>query len=410
LISLEALRQDHLGCYGYFRDTSVNLDKLAGESIVFTNAITAANWTIPSHMTILTGLYPLEAGFIPGGLLNAKSFIADNITTLAQYLRKYGYYTLGVHGGGYVSEFYGFDKGFSDYIKGSKDAAKGIEVIQDNLRCHRDRKFFIFFHTLEIHWPYIRDFYLKDLPAVSSSKENAIARYDSGIKYADHYLGKLFDWMGNNGLYKNTIIIVLSDHGETFRLIKEKSSISSSGSHGSTLHEDEIKIPFIFRIPELKGRKIEYQIATVDILPTILDYLDIEPDNDLRGISLIPLMKENEFPKPRFAYIEATNSNKKLQSIRSNDFKLISSSSSVLSMTNGKHNGYRFVDLKNDPDEMRNLFKEKHQLAQSYVGFLQRLLASIRSNMIKLKQSDQDTQIENKELEEQLKGLGYIGN
>lgn len=407
LISLDALKQDHLGCYGYVRGTSPNLDSLAADSAVFLNAITAANWTIPSHMTILTGLYPLEAGFVPGGLLNAKSYLADNVTTLASYLRKHGYYTLGVHGGGYVSEFYGFDKGFSDYIKGSKDAAEGIETIRENLERHKGSKFFIFFHTLEIHWPYVRDSYLKALPPDSSLKEKIIARYDSGIKYTDYHLGEFFKWMKTNGLYDNTIIVIISDHGETFRLINDK---STAGSHGSTLHEDEIKIPFIFHIPGLKSKRIEYQIATVDILPTILDYLDIEPESELRGISLMPIVESDDIPRSRYAYSEATNSKHKFQSIRSNDFKLIASSSSIRAMTSGEHTKYRFIDLKKDPDETQNLFDRERQSSKIYVDFLRKLLASIRSNMINIKHADQDSPTENKELEEQLKGLGYIGN
>jgi len=409
LISLDALRQDHLGCYGYKRNTSPNIDKIAGESTLFTNAITTANWTIPSHMSILTGLYPMEAGFVPGGLLSEESFIAENVHTLAEYLRNIGYFTIGVHGGGYVSEFYGFDKGFSAYIKGSKDIAQGVQTIIENLDRHKDNNFFLFFHTLEIHWPYTHDDLLKELPADSPAREKIIARYDSGIKYADEYLGKLFDWLDKNHLLEKTIIIIISDHGETFRLVNEK---SKSGSHGSTLFEEEIKIPMIVRIPSVKGngKKVEYQVSTVDLVPTILDCLNLEPTNDLRGISLLPLIRDNEVPKSRLAYTEATNSKEKFQAVRSNDFKLLTTSQSPLAMLQGKQDSFRFIDIKNDPLEAGDIWKKKDALARSYADYLQRLLASIRANILKLKREKLDVPVADRELEEQLKGLGYIGN
>jgi arylsulfatase A-like enzyme len=409
LISLDALRQDHLGCYGYYRNTSPKVDKIAGESTLFTNAIATANWTIPSHMSILTSLYPMEAGFVSGGLLNEQSFIAENVRTLAEYLRNEGYFTLGVHGGGYVSEFYGFDKGFSAYIKGSKDIAQGVRTIIKNLDKYKDNNFFLFFHTLEIHWPYTRDSYLKELPEYAPVREKIIARYDSGIKYADEYLGKLFEWLDKNRLLEKTILIIISDHGETFRLVKET---SRSGSHGSTLYEEEIKIPMIVRIPSVNenGKKIEYQVSTLDLVPTILDCLNIEPSTGMRGISLLPLIRDNQMPKPRFAYTEATHSKEKFQSIRSNDFKLLTTSQSDLAMLQGKHDSFRFIDLKNDPMEVRDVWNKKSVLAKSYAEYLQRLLESIRANMLKLKRANTDVPAGDRELEEQLKGLGYIGN
>jgi arylsulfatase A-like enzyme len=409
LISLDALRQDHLGCYGYNRNASPNIDKIAGESTIFTNAITTANWTIPSHMSILTGLYPMEAGYVPGGLLNEQSFIAENVRTLAEYLKNNGYFTLGVHGGGYVSEFYGFDKGFSAYIKGSKDIAQGVRTIIENLDTHKESNFFLFFHTLEIHWPYTHDVFLKALPSGSSAQEKIIAGYDSGIKYADEYLGKLYGWLDKNRLLEKTIIIIISDHGETFRFVKEA---SRSGSHGSTLLEEEIKIPMIVRIPSVKGngKKVEYQISTVDLVPTILDCLNLDPSAELRGISLLPLIKDNQMPKSRFAYTEATHSRRKLQTVRSNDFKLLTTSPSPLAMLQGKQDSFRFIDLKNDPLETGDLWKKKTVLAKSYADYLQRLLASIRANILKLKRINLDVPVTDNELEEQLKGLGYIGN
>ena len=409
LISLDALRQDHLGCYGYKRSTSPNIDKIAEESTLFTNAITTANWTIPSHMSILTGLYPMEAGFVPGGLLNEESFIAENVHTLAEYLRNTGYFTLGVHGGGYVSEFYGFDKGFSAYIKGSKDIAHGVQTIIENLDRHKDNNFFLFFHTLEIHWPYTHDSFLKELPADSPAREKIIARYDSGIKYADEYLGKLFEWLDKNQLLGKTIIIIISDHGETFRFVKET---SRSGSHGSTLLEEEIKIPMIVRIPSVNGngKKVDYQVSTVDLVPTILDCLNLESSAGMRGISLVPLIEKNELPKPRLAYTEATHSKKKFQTVRSNDFKLLTTSPSPLAMLQGKQDSFRFIDIKNDPHEAGDLWNKKAVLAKSYADYLQKLLASIQANMIKLKRKNLGTPVTDRELEEQLRGLGYIGN
>jgi hypothetical protein len=154
LISIDTLRADHLGCYGYGRDTSPNLDALAGDSVRFENVMAASPWTLPSHMSLMTSLNSISHGVAaPGYRLN------PDVPTLAELLKTRGFYNVAITGGGFVSGFFGFCKGFDSYralgAVTDSDAAGRLYAsasrwIEDNL----EKSFFLFLHTYQVHNPF----------------------------------------------------------------------------------------------------------------------------------------------------------------------------------------------------------------------------------------------------------------
>ena len=193
LISLDTLRQDHLSCYGYFRKTSPNIDKFAKDSMIFENAASNSNSTLPSHMSIFTSQFPRESGFMFGLTdMFMENVIPSEIKILGEYLKEIGLRTGAITGGNWVSSWVGYDRGFDSFAEWTgQDAKLTVDRAIEWLDQHKELNFFLFIHTYEIHKPYSRRFFFNRniVPSVKkvSIKDGVIAQYDSGIKYADEY-------------------------------------------------------------------------------------------------------------------------------------------------------------------------------------------------------------------------------
>ena len=149
LISFDTLRADSLGIYGYHRNTSPFIDAFAQESIVFENAIAQAPWTLPSHMSIMTSLYPISHGVVETNLR-----LADEQVTLAELLRAGGYQTAAFTSGGPMSEVYGFDQGFDTYDHKWITIEQLLPKVKKWLETNKENPFFLFIHSFDIHYPY----------------------------------------------------------------------------------------------------------------------------------------------------------------------------------------------------------------------------------------------------------------
>ncbi|RLE41833.1 hypothetical protein DRJ48_04785 [Candidatus Woesearchaeota archaeon] len=159
LISIDTLRADHLGCYGYPRNTSPNIDKLAAKSLLFENFYSVAPWTLPSHASMFTSLYPSQHGAhsINGSVeweMNGK--IAENIATLPEILKKYNLTTIGITGGGYVGSNFGFSRGFDTFMEigFTTSINDSIKEFEEQLPGLKQKHFFLFFHTYQVHAPH----------------------------------------------------------------------------------------------------------------------------------------------------------------------------------------------------------------------------------------------------------------
>ncbi len=301
LISLDTLRADYLGLYGHERDTSPQLDRFARSSFVFDRALASSPNTPPSHASIMTSLYPGRHGFTGNGdRLSAK------FPTLAVELRRAGFRTGAFVDGGYLEARFGFDRGFEIY----NDAAGGIARIwqraQRWLEAADERPFFLFLHCYDIHAPYLppppfRDMFhtqpyrgdfvptvdnlkavfLKELELASDDMEHIRARYDEGIRYTDAKLGRILAYLGESGLFEETLIVITADHGEEF------------GEHGSVLHwqlyySPNLWVPLVIRVPG-NGRTdvtIAEPVQLIDLAPTILELVGVAPLEGAQGRSL----------------------------------------------------------------------------------------------------------------------------
>ncbi len=357
LISVDTLRADHLSLYGYPRPTSPNLDAWAAEAAVFETAVAAAPWTLPSHVSMLSGLDAAHHG------VNYQRAMPAHIQSLAETLHRLGLATGAVTAGGYLHPTFGMAQGFDRFrffnsaIGNRKELKDGIKHSLAWLDDHRDRPFFFFFHTYETHLPYVprqpwfkqfsphnrprkigsrevppraEDGYLhrhkwffrktgpsdkvRDIPPAQAKLPRDL--YDAAIAYADHHLGRLLDYLETTGLAKRTIVVVTSDHGEMI------------GEHGVFnhlyLYDENLLIPLLIHDPAGRGagRRISQQVRTVDIVPTVRALVGLDPEPTLDGVSLVPLLEGRPLAVPP-AWSYAAGSNWGLSLRMRNRFKYV---------------------------------------------------------------------------------------
>ena len=443
LISLDTLRADHLKCYGYEKETSPNMDRLGTEGVIFTNAFSSTNWTLPAHISLLTSLDTRHHQ-----VDKASPYMDNSIITLSDILRKNGYFTGAFTGGALVSQRFGFSKGFDSYrdFRGSHYQRNSAEILFNNskrwLNRNKDKQFFLFLHTYQIHEPYFshspyNSLFLNDKKVrwekadmkeilldneskgskrfnnlTPSEKENVIAFYDGEIRYTDEYLIKpLVEKLKKLNLYQRTMIIVTSDHGEEF-------FDHMAWLHGHSLYNELIRIPLIIKLPFSKFRniKLDNNVRITDIMPTILkvsgiDYSAFKFD----GESLIKIIKNYEKKKRVFvadvgpksypfqmASKIAINSGK-FKLILNNDFGLPPEDFFPCPPPIAKVELY---DLKKDPLENKNIAHQEKEMVQYLLKKIYEIHQAEAERKQK-KEKEKDKRID-KELEETLRALGYI--
>ncbi len=313
LISLDTLRADHLGTYGYERDTSPNLDRIAKSAHVFERCIAPSSWTTPSHASVFTGLNPVVHG--AGALAGYR--LQKNFTTIAEIARKNGYvtgaYTDGVAIGGQLGFYQGFDRysnGTTKYAQPAPpgEAGKTFDEATRWLNEFGDLPFMLFVHTYEIHWPYhppkgfenrftstpvdpvdyarLGLFKLFDLTEDAPERQILEDLYDGGIAYTDTVVGQFFEYLDRSGLLENTVVIIFSDHGEEFWE-------HDAASHGFNLYDDVLHVPLIIHIPgdDDIGTRIQTPVALEDVFQTVADLIGVDVPETVTSQSLIPLMR-----------------------------------------------------------------------------------------------------------------------
>jgi arylsulfatase A-like enzyme len=314
LISVDTLRADHLHCYGYERETSPHIDALAEDGVLFENVLAAAPWTLPSHVSLLTGLYGAHHQ-----VYQEDQRMDPALSTLAEHFRSRDFLCSAYTGGGFVSSVYGFSKGFSSYLEGAggvfhQDSAERMySAVSEWLDQSRGRDFFLFIHTYQPHSPYAcpppykimfleedAQFGHVDLlghlggkseifrPLPDAERRNIIALYDGEIRYTDERLvGPLIEKLKQMGLYDNALIVFTSDHGEEF--------FDHGGwGHGQSMYNESLRVPLIIKFPHSRHRGIRVPdwVSLVDIMPTMLEEAGIEySGGNTDGISLSEYIK-----------------------------------------------------------------------------------------------------------------------
>ena len=416
-ISIDTLRADHLDVYGYPYRTAPNLSALAAEGTLFRNAISPTSWTLPAHVTMLTGLHPLGHG-----VLSREQRIGADQRSLSTLLGEAGYATgafVGTDPFGNVGSRYGFDQGFEFFhhwphprrfrharLLRELDewrllvvdeevggATAQVDAVAGWLRGQRRAPFFLFLHFYDVHsktrgLPYagpepFREQFCSglDVDALETCRGelcatpllDAMARgeekpygpeqarilrclYDGGIAYMDAELGRLFAVLEEEGLADQTAVVVTSDHGQAFF------------EHGTPLHntlyEEITRVPLIVRIPGAPGlQRVEGVVRLRDLAPTLLELTGTAPPPGLQGKSLVPVLRgeAQDFDEPALSVVYGGDQ----LSLREGPWKLIRSKAQK-----GREK-LEVFDLRKDPGEKKNLAAAERERAKALVGALE---------------------------------------
>ncbi len=307
LISIDTLRADHLGAYGYALPTSPVFDRLAERGTLFERAVVQYPSTLTSHMSIFTGLYPQEHQVLP-----PSTVLSESILTLPELFQASGFRTAGHTEGGFVAGGYGFSRGFDEFTDTAYQVDTDIErTFERGLEFLRSlqegERFFLFLHTYSVHDPYEppeefqRMFWSGTVPETFAStgenlrqvnqgeldiSQEAVdyfrAMYNASIRYADDVLGRFVDEVEALGLLEVTTLVVTSDHGEEF--------LEHSKMAHTQVYPESLLVPLLMLHPGVAGSRVSEVVESIDLAPTLLKLAGIEPGDNLSGRSLVPLL------------------------------------------------------------------------------------------------------------------------
>jgi choline-sulfatase len=389
LVTIDTVRADHVGAYGGQGVQTPVLDTLAARGVRFAHAETAVPITGPSHATILTGLYPPVHGVRD----NVVFPLSTRHRTLATRLKAAGYRTAAFVGAYPVAAAFGFRQGFdawSENFKESSEPGAGAqrpanEVVDDTLGWLArpgHGPFFAWMHLYDPHAPYE--------PPEPYRTAFAGRLYDGEIAFADAQLGRVFAWLRSSGHEKDTVVAVLSDHGE------------SLGEHGEVTHavllyEATLHVPFLVAGPGVPaGRTVDARVTTIDVVPTLLRLLGLETGPELAGRDLGPAWRGERLP-PDPAYAESLfgRLNCRWSSLRSwtvDDWKLVQGSRTEL------------FHVTEDPGET-------HDRAAEEGPRVERMRAALASAVAKMAPGGDKARTASvtPDAEAMLKSLGYVG-
>ncbi len=402
LITIDALRADHLGCYGYQKGTSAFLDTLAYNGVVFQNAFSVSSWTAPSTASMFTSLYPFQHGVVTGiaatERLQKKRYkmelnsIPREATTIAECLKRNGYRTFAVTDNHNICRAEGFDQGFDKFENYNYRTAEAVNAALKKWKKEIVSRgpYFLYIHYNDPHSPYHkRSPWFKEQ---GSELLNKISAYDSEIGYVDDKIKEMFDLFGWDN---HALVIITSDHGEEF--------LEHGGwMHGSTLYNELLHVPLIVYLPgkAYGPRKIETNVSILDIAPTVIELAGIPSRGEGEGKSLVPFL-EDRAPAAEERYLFGHLSRKMdeygkdvlKRSVVHGDWKYIVTSPSREEVFN----------LKDDPGEQANRIAAARTIAER----LKAALYDFEKNCKKNKQRKIGLYLNRKTLEK-LKSLGYL--
>jgi choline-sulfatase len=388
VVTIDTLRPDHLGCYGYSKIETPAIDAIAKSGVLFENAVTQTPLTPPSHASIFTGLYPTKHH-----VRNTGGFILQpSSTTLATILQQQGWDTAAFVSSAVLKKLFGFNQGFAVYDDQMPKPSGGRDFLEDPERRASDtvdralrwldtqsgKPYFVWVHLYDPHMPY---------QPPSPYKEKYKDRpYDGEIAYADRELGRLFEAVRKKSPPDKTIVAVLSDHGE---------SLGEHGeySHGIFLYDATLRIAFLMSGPGVPaGMRVKQQVRTIDFLPTVLEVLGGKAPASIQGASLMPFFAgrdaptavsyaETLYPKINMGWAE-------LRAIRTNRWKYVRAPKPEL------------FDLSQDPAETANLVRDHAVEVQKFEAQLQAVIGGGQEKV--------ETATVNQRTLDQLKSLGYV--
>jgi arylsulfatase A-like enzyme len=425
LYSIDTLRADHVSTYGYHRDTTPTLDALASSGVIFTDTSAHSCKTAPSHMTIFTGLIPEAHGVVQPSSPSYRR-LPEEIPTLATLLSNAGFRTGGITENGGVNAEMGFDQGMESYtheVDLEATVAKTLTWLGE--AANDPRPFFLFVHTYAVHDPYAppepwRSMFRADATAGSVDADmewtgvdgwqesrdrfwNSVDRessadladlidlYDGGIRWADDGLRRILQRLDQLNLQDDTIVVVLSDHGEEFL------------EHGMFLHaqlfEEILRVPLVMTFPErigIEAQRIGDPVRLVDMTPTLLDLAGISPPTGMHGSSLVPLLRGGDGVEVE---VLASWAEGHRWSIRQGSWKLI---------REGKSGGRQLslFDLAADPRELEDLAISHAEMATKMDERMLQLQTDAAASLNAI--APRQPQDLSRPVRQRLEALGYI--
>ncbi len=448
LVTLDTTRADHLGCYGYSKNTSPFLDSLARKGTLFENAYANSTWTLPSHASLFTGLMPSVHG---AGYANF--FVSPSVKTLAESLQQKGYVSAAFIGGPFLVSAFNLDQGFDFYDEhldphselkrltlfrilskltgkslwhtdGQRRGAEVNREVFSFLKWATTRQpFFLFINYFDAHEPYdppqeireqmnIRVTMKGNIRFYPLNKQNGIAchadgtplsqgefqqlsdLYDGEIRYQDMQLEALWRTFEKQGLAEKTLLIITSDHGET---IGERQFLD----HGHNLFQEQVRVPLVFYGPGLfsSGKRIAEAVQLIDVFPTLLQFVGLKPDQTVQGQSLIPGLESGEFlSRPVLSEIDI-DSHPRFAAFKRAQRMILEDSQKYIESSNNKN---LLFDLLLDPGELHDQQTTHRERAQK----LRKALDELFSPLERLKHKGSG-ELDDETLEK-LKALGYV--
>ncbi len=404
LISIDTLRPDHLGCYGHAGETSPTLDALAAAGVRFEDVTAAAPWTLPSHATMLTGLYPSHHG-----VKHHETRLSENIVTLAEEFQAHGYQTFAVvntHNVG-AAQFQlgqGFGENFRYIIETEEDVKSMklktfnsgdtiVSTAKELLRARaEDRPFFLFLHFYDVHTDFTpRQEYRErfvgpysgrltgsttQLVNVRNGAETLSAAdvrwlremYDAEIRQLDDLLGRFFAWLDDEALFDETLFVVTSDHGEEFQ---EHGSVL----HGRTQYQEVLRIPLLVQGPGIPaGTVVSTPVHGVDVTPTILACMGLASSMPRDGLDLTPTWSGGTLPE-RLLFAEADHNNR-VEDEWVYDIKKMVRQGHEKFLLDTHSGRFELFDLAQDGGEQRDVAGAQTERVQALRAALERFLES----------------------------------
>ncbi len=426
LVVVDTLRADHVGVLGAARDTTPQLDALAERGVVFSQAIAPSPWTRPSMGTLMTGRLPLALGLTDHNFRNPQTdgdVLPQSALTLAEVLGSADFATSGVVANINVEPVFGFDQGFADYVSvpaemasdpawrerndwlrdtSSRVTTRARDWLADFAATNSvDDRAFLYVHYLDPHDPYTPAAKFDALFDADRSSGNPWAEderlYDAEIRQIDAEVGRLLDGLDDAGIADDTLVVIVSDHGEEF------------GDHGGTRHghsvyDELLRVPWIMAGPGVARERRRDQVGLIDVMPTVLDALDIAAPTGLRGTSQLALTPTTRATRSSVsaehasAAVFSESAYVPLNALRAPPWKLI---------VDTETNAASLFNLARDP-------REHDDVAAHHPHVVQRLLERWRderatSERNRLPSDATSTGLSSAQ-REQLEALGYIGD
>ncbi len=446
LLTIDTLRADALGCYGHPKSISPEIDQLAEQGVMFEQAITSGSWTQAAFPVMLTSTY----ASMYGGCLGPLS---PDRPSPVEALSRSGYQTAAFSTSPLLSRALGYDRGFNHFV--DLDPEERDPVLRRIKGGHRllglpathavarllrrqsrparlyvpaealtdqfldwlpetDRPFFAWLHYMDVHWPYHLENELtrpveiaqawKDLrqlyqanwngaPISPQQRRHFIELYEKAVRYTDSQIGRLLRALDRAGVLQNSIIILVSDHGEEFLERKHW------GHFETNLHDEIVRVPLIFKLPEKPAvQRVTHQVSLLDLMPTILELGGCPAPDGMEGVSLIPLWNgDTSAYAPQVAISEMWRDHRHMIALRTREFKYIWDS---------EHPDQpALYFLSEDPEEQVNVIDQFPEVARDFQAQISAHLSRSASVQHAVDRPDLE---HDDEILRRLRDLGYV--